>query len=418
MNLFAILYCFPPLLVPATMCYVKLLVGLRERGYEIDVLTIDPDSFSPPDASFITDETLMQLIPDGIVNHQIWSWENNRLIKFLKQPRISNNLFYRWFQPRKREWTFSAINYLKKIDLNKYDVVLSCSQPHCNHLIGYHLKRKTGKRWIAYFSDPWTDMPWEAYHSKKIADYNLRLEREVISEADFVIFTSKETSDLVMKKYPKEFRNKCGVLTHCFVPEWYDITKSTLRSYQHDERIKIIHTGHFYGYRTPMPFFRILSKLNRESNLADKMQFLFYGNMDNTYKQFVQERGLDNLIKINSAVPYLESLSMMTNADCLLLIDAPLRLLSESIFLPSKLIDYLGSYTPVIGITPEKGTSARVIRETGNLFCDVEKENDIYIFIENILKQASQIKPLRDAINMYHYKHTAKICDEIIKRIT
>ena len=45
MRILAVLYCYPPLLVPASICYLKLILGLRSQGVDVHILTITPDSF-------------------------------------------------------------------------------------------------------------------------------------------------------------------------------------------------------------------------------------------------------------------------------------------------------------------------------------------------------------------------------------
>jgi hypothetical protein len=51
----------------------------------------------------------------------------------------------------------------------------------------------------------------------------------------------------------------------------------------------------------------------------------------------------------------------MASADGLLVIDAPAE---ESVFLPSKLIDYIGAGRPILGLTPP-GTSRNLINQLG-----------------------------------------------------
>lgn len=416
MNIFAILYCYPPLLVPATMCYLKLIKGLREYGFNIDVFTIDPRSFVPPGNNNPIDPMLNQFVVEDVINHKVWSWESNIFLKTLKRFDISYRLFYKMFEPRKKEWIFPAIKYLNNLDLNNYDVILSCSQPHTNHLIGHYLKEKTLKPWIAYFSDPWTDNPYTIYKSEKIRHYNQCQEKEIIGHADKVLFTSQEMRALVMKKYPDSFMVKSGVLPHCFVPEWYEPKKEDVQN-RKNGKIRVLHTGHFYGPRTPMPFFNALLKLHKIFNLSEKVEILFYGNMSKKYHEFVITEKMDSFIRINGTISYHESLTKMKESDYLLLIDAPLTDTSESVFLPSKLIDYIGSFKPVMGITPEKGASQRVIRESGNLSCDIKDEDEIHDVFQKLIKNSLDIKPNKNKILDYHYKNVTQKLVDIIHQL-
>jgi hypothetical protein len=63
------------------------------------------------------------------------------------------------------------------------------------------------------------------------------------------------------------------------------------------------------------------------------------------------------LVRFLPSVPYCASLALMRQADLLLHIDAPA---GESVFLASKLIDYLGARRPILAVTP-RGTAARLV---------------------------------------------------------
>lgn len=411
MKILCVTYCYPPLQYPATMCYVKVVAGLVAHGVEVEVVTIDPDTFYFPGGKSV-DPSMMSILPAGVKNHQIRSWESNPFIVRLRENRLAHRLLYKLFDPRKREWTFPALNYLKKVDLSGFDAILTCSQPHCNHLIGMELKKLTGKPWIAYFSDPWTDNVYASFPTPTLFNYNLQLETEVMNTADRIFFTSPEIRELVMGKFPENLKQKCGILTHSFVPEWY--RGGEAQSARQDNRTVILQTGHFYGPRSPLPLFRALEELNRTVNLQDKLHFIFCGGMKEEDKRFLNDKGLSGIVTLAGTVPYLESLAEMGRADYLLLIDAPLTDSKESVFLPSKLVDYLGSGKPIIGITPEAGASARVLRETGNLVCDIHDHAAIVATLKSLALGQMTFAPDLKAMNSYNHNTVANTIKEAL----
>jgi hypothetical protein len=122
MKILAVVYCFPPLLVPATMCYVKLITGLRAQGVDVEVVSISPDSFDAPGEN-LTDEALCRAVPKNIVNHVVRSPESTPIFKMIKRFGPLQHLLYRLVEPRKREWTIPARRYLARLDLFQRPVV-------------------------------------------------------------------------------------------------------------------------------------------------------------------------------------------------------------------------------------------------------------------------------------------------------
>jgi glycosyltransferase involved in cell wall biosynthesis len=59
----------------------------------------------------------------------------------------------------------------------------------------------------------------------------------------------------------------------------------------------------------------------------------------------------------------------MSSASGLMVIDAPVPKNSKSVFLPSKLIEYIGAGLPILGLTPS-GTAADLIRDLGGWVAD------------------------------------------------
>lgn len=231
-------------------------------------------------------------------------------------------------------------------------VLVTFGSPMSDHLIGLELKRKYGWPWMAFFSDPWTDNPFKSFNSYT-RNANLKFEREVMETADRLLFTSEETIDLVLSKYASGVRRKAEVLPHSYEPEQYPQT-------QPQPEITIRYLGDMYGPRTPRPLFKALAEIDKD--LLKGVVFEFVGSMCDLD---LASMGLNELppglVKLTSTVSNLESLKLMTGADALMVIDAPAE---KSVFLPSKLVDYLGAAKPIFGITPP-GTAEKLISSLG-----------------------------------------------------
>ena len=159
------------------------------------------------------------------------------------------------------------------------DVLATFGEPMSDHLVGLRLKTQMGLRWIAHFSDPWVDNPFRRreFLARRV---NARLESSVISEADRVIFTSKETLDLVMHKYPPVWRTKAIVLPHSFDPALYP------QPVKPTGPLTIRYLGNFYGHRSPVPLFRALKiLLSREPKLLEGTRFELIGSMPNRMRK-------------------------------------------------------------------------------------------------------------------------------------
>src|SRR5262245_1820788 len=248
------------------------------------------------------------------------------------------------------------------------DLVATFGEPMSDHLVGLRLKRRLGVPWIAHFSDPWVDNPFR--RREFLARFaNARLESRVIEAADRLIFTSKETLDLVMCKYPEQWRKKADVLPHSFDPALYPEPAKVAGP------IVVRYLGNFYGHRTPVPLFRgIKVLLRREPKILDNVKFELVGSMPVRMRMHASFRSLPaGLVQLRPSVPYRESLKLMSSSDLLLVIDGPDDL---SVFLPSKLVDYLGARVPVLGIVPP-GTSAKLLDELGAPVADPRNPEQI-----------------------------------------
>ncbi len=150
--------------------------------------------------------------------------------------------------------------------------------------------------------------------------------------------------------------------------------------------------GNFYGHRSPAPLFRALRTiLAEEPALLEGVRVELVGQMPQRMREHATLRALpDGLVRLIDTVPYSKSLELMSDADLLLVIDGPDDL---SVFLPSKLIEYLGSGTPIFGIVPP-GTSSRLLARVGAGVADPRQPFEV-------------AKGLREALRLVHQRRLA-----------
>src|SRR5205807_394131 len=118
-----------------------------------------------------------------------------------------------------------------------------------------------------------------------------------------------------------------------------------------------------------------------------------FGRITPEHARWVRDLNLGATVHIHPALPYLGSLSQIRQADFVLLIDAPA---AESVFLPAKLIDYLGVGAPILALTPEKGvTSALVQGRTGSI--------KVLHVCTTFLTAQAFIAPLAQYLSRYSY---------------
>ncbi|MBV7298636.1 hypothetical protein [Enterovibrio paralichthyis] len=286
-------------------------------------------------------------------------------------------------------------DYSAKLDSKaetQSDCIVSFGVPMSDHLLAMKLKAKYGTPWIAHFSDPWSDNPFKKHHilSKFI---NKKLEEIVISAADEVIFTSEETKKLVMSKYPD--LQKGVVLGHSYDAALYPEAQAQAQAHREDGKTVIKHIGSLYGYRSPKPLFKALHSLHlEEPELLKNVCFEFVGYVAPRMKNNTDLKALpEGLVHFKGGVDYMQSLSEMSSSDALMIIDAPA---TESVFLPSKLIDYVGSKRPILAITPN-GTSQKLVKRMGFATANPEDNSAIKDMLKSYLKQRQEYcQPLLD----------------------
>ncbi|WP_031482570.1 glycosyltransferase family 4 protein [Maridesulfovibrio frigidus] len=333
-----IAYDFPPILSPESIQVQRRAIALAQNGHQVHVLT----SCDTPDFEYLDSALCRE--HENIIIHRVKKLPAEKALHY-----ICGGLE---ITDRKLWWKFPAKKAaLKIISEFKIENIYTHSSPLVNHLAGFEIKKDIPKiHWTAHFSDPWSMNPYISYRTGLQRKINKHLEAGILSKVDKITVTSEKTRDMFVNGL-KADSSKIRVLPHVFDPDLYSDNKPT------GGKKIIAHTGNIYGLRTVVPLIEAIEQVQPQN-----LEFHFYGRMKEDERALAQEKCADT-IKIFDPIPYLKSIQVLSDADILLVIDAPLN---NSPFFPSKLADYIGAGKPVAALTPLSSTTTDIVRKIQN----------------------------------------------------
>ena len=356
-RLLAISWEMPPMYGPRATQVSRVLSELPANGWSPTVVCMDPKPNGPHwfDAAAAPPSNLRLVrIPSAqelFAVRAIW-----RMLPSLRDYPDTARL---WIRPAAR----AAIAVAQT---ETPSVIISFAQPWSDHLIGLRVHRSTHLPWVAHFSDPWVDSPYATLRQRSIWR---RMEANVVREATALVFVTRETADVVMKKYPDAWRAKVSVVPHGFDPR---VPEKDSNPIDRLRPIRLVYTGRFYrGVRTPLGLLEALAILNRRSPIAGQLELSLIGPDVDDYLADARRLGIAESVKFRGRIAPSGAASAAARADVLLIIDAPSD--GGSVFLPSKLVDYLPFRKPILGLTPAQGASANLLRR---LQCPIVPPDD------------------------------------------
>ncbi|PIR12980.1 hypothetical protein COV49_03690 [Candidatus Falkowbacteria bacterium CG11_big_fil_rev_8_21_14_0_20_39_10] len=327
---------------------------------------------------------------------------------------LNKLILLRWFL---RFWYYKKISQTIAEITKKHNcqVLFSFANPVESNVIGAKVKKLTGIKYVSHFSDPWYDHPYENF-SWRQARKILRQEKEFVSLSDWVIFVTKQMRELVMKKYPAEWKKRTEVIPHC-----YDL-KDYVEVEKNNDKFVISYIGVFYKERNPKPLFAALKKaIDRDKSLKSKFRMDLIGAANNysgysqeNIKKMLAEYDLDDVTEILPFVEYKESLRLMKLADCLVVIDANF---SNSPFLPSKVVDYAATGTPILGITPKGSPPAEFLENFGCRSFDYRQIDELSDYLDKLIKGEIKVNLNQEFLKQYDVRETSKRLINIFREV-
>lgn len=354
-RLLVVSWEMPPLSGPRAVQVTRTLVELARRGWRSRVVC-----FGPRSARYQQDDPVPveELSGGAVVRERVPSPEEWFAVRALWRlcPPLKR------LPDEKRVWVGRAAAAARRLIAREpADLLVSFAQPWSDHLVGLRLHRETGLPWVAHFSDPWVDSPYErgpAWQQRVRA----RLEREVLEAATRVVFVNQHLAGRAMARYPASWRARAHVVPQGFVPAASPAGPASAPP--RGGPLRLAYTGRFYhGVRTPEPLLGALAELDRTRPLTGRLLVTFVGADMDRYARRARALGLDGIVRFTGRLAPPDARREAAAAHVLLVIDAPSD--GPSLFLPSKLVDYLPLRRPILGITPAVGPSAELIGALG-----------------------------------------------------
>jgi hypothetical protein len=337
-------YAFPPIQVQMSPVVARLAAGLHALGFAVDVITADPAAASAP---LPRDDGLVDYVAAHCRRIQRVGTAPAWWRRLLRRP-LRYIAALRDFPDAMGGLHRAMFAAVMAAGPEHYRAVISVSPFHTVNPVMVRVKRhRPGTCWIGWFCDPWSGNPLEP--RRLVRAWSAWREPQTLRAADYVAHSSVQALERVQHAYPFLPSARTRVVSHCFDRALYPS-----RPKARNERLTLRFIGTLFGRRSPTPLLLALDRLiAQRPELAESVWVELIGPMDRPLAAWEGFSALPaGLVSHRPAVGYRASLDLMYDADLLLVIEADV---AATPFVPSKLMDYMGAETPIIGIAPAGG---------------------------------------------------------------
>ena len=417
-----ITYYWPPSGGSGVQRWLKFSKYLRDFNIEPVIYTVDNPLYPIKDTSLESEIPLgLEVLKQPIFepNSFLSIFGNNKKKEsagFLNpNPTLLGRFFQyvraNYFIPDARKfWIKPSVkflsNYLKN---NEIEVVITTGPPHSMHIIGLALRDKFKIKWISDFRDPWTEIDYfqQLPLTKKANKKHHQLEQEVLEKSDMVIVVGE-----TMKKKFLKHNHNIEVLTNGF-----DSYENSL-TIELDSNFSITHVGLMNADRNPTILWEVLYEISSENiDFKNNLRIKFIGKIDDTVIQDIQVFNPKNIVRI----PYLDHEEVRKyQASSQVLLLSINQVLSAKGIITGKIFEYLQAKRPILGIGPEDGDAAAILKKTnaGNIVGfnnKVELKAAVLKLYKDFKEEKLFVKSID--IEQFHRKNITRQLAQVIKKI-
>jgi glycosyltransferase involved in cell wall biosynthesis len=353
-----ITYYFPPYAGGGVYRALKFVKHLPAYGWKPIVIAPEPKRYY-----WAFDFSLLQEVPDDVQVYRTLSWELFYLFALLDKiglPKAEDLINeYALVPDEKIGWIpATLVKALRLVRSEHIDVIFTSSPPNSVHLIGYLLKKLTGKPWVADFRDQWTDNPHYTSRSKMVKTLNVILEQAVYQACDRVVQITYTDGPRISRRFGVPMEK---IVT---IPNGYDEADFLGKPrYEHRDDFIVTYFGSFYGARekTVEVFLKGMElAIQKNRRLSEKARIVFCGNT-RIHDGWLQHPIMGKMLSAQGYVSHNDAIEKMLMSDVLLLV----FIANRKNVISTRLFEYMATGKPVLALISE--SEAKTILSKANL---------------------------------------------------
>jgi glycosyltransferase involved in cell wall biosynthesis len=347
---------------------------LPSKGWRVVVFTL-PKTYLRREQ---LDHSLLNRIPTGTIVRRVTPWLLKQMPRIQSgdlnggrpSPDVSErawNLTRRLTRPillpdTRILWVPPAFHAVQRFHrMHGLHALISTSRENSSHVLGWLASSRLRLPWIADFQDPWRFQwqPSQNVFSERALEL---MARAILRSCSLATVVSWSLRSHLMREYGLD-PSKVLVLTNGFEPK-NPPENPEGRQVSKRERFLIVHTGSFYGRRTPEVFLLAVKRfLGRNPSLRNEIEVRLIGEIQRDIATRLGSLLQAQWLRVLPRVPHAEALQEQSRADLLLLIPG-----EDAISLPGKVFEYLAAGPPILTMTNPGSDTARLLNEAGGGF--------------------------------------------------
>jgi hypothetical protein len=418
-RLLIISFHFPPDPEVGGMRWLKFARIAWERGFGVDVITMDPATLTQTDQSRLDDLPPHAKVY-GVVPRTPWLAHIGRMVRARRarrraradstgaaapapraEPKLPGTVrleHLRWVSRRSHIHIYNAcldhshwIGVARRaaeigrrvVEPGRHVAIISSGPPHLAHEGARLLSARTGLPFVMDMRDPWTtaDRLLEFVATPLLPLLARRYERRAISSAALIVANTSLARSALATRYPAHVDRMLTVMNG------YD--DDPLPPSPPSARFTIGFAGSIYIDRDPALLFRAVHHVIEDLRLSpDEFGIEFIGNVamlgTRTLVSIAEEECVGAYVSVGGFRPRHEALAFLARATMLLSLPQDLELC-----VPAKLFEYSRFPAWILALAAPQSATALAFRDTG---ADVVAPSDVDAIAQVIRKRVLEFR--------------------------